>query len=271
MPMKAANQAASPRQGAAGRTVRCHSGFTLVELAVVLLILGLLLGGLLVPLGTQLDQQSIKETQRKLDEIKEALIGFALVNGRLPCPADGATPSGGAGSGEESYNSTTGQCDITDGVAPWATLALPETDAWGRRFTYRVHPQWADQINPAAPATDCPGVATNASYASYASFALCSEGDITVKDGSGPAGKIVAKDVPAVIVSHGKNGYRAYLPTGGRLPISADGDEQENTNNNATFVSRPPGKYPDDPYDDQLVWISPAILKHRMVQAGKLP
>jgi prepilin-type N-terminal cleavage/methylation domain-containing protein len=265
--MRIVNKGASPKPGVSGITIRHAAGFTLVELAVVLLILGLLLGGLLAPISVQLEQQSIKDTQRKLDEIKEALIGFSLANGRLPCPADGATPSGSSGSGEESYNSTTGQCNITtDGVVPWATLALPETDAWGRRFTYRVRQDWADQVNPAASATaDCTEVAANAS------FALCSEGNITVKDGSGASGKNVAKNVPAVIVSHGKNGYGAYLPNGTRLPLSGDSDEQENTDNDATFVSRSPGKYPDDLYDDQVVWISPSILKNRMVQAGRLP
>ncbi len=265
--MKGANKVAPPLHASAGRAIRSTPGFTLVELAVVLLILGLLLGGLLAPLSAQLDQQSVKETQRKLDEIKEALIGFSLANGRLPCPADGAIASGSAGSGVESYNPTTGQCTImTDGVVPWVTLALSETDAWGRRFTYRVRQDWADQVNPAAPAT-----AGCTEVAAYASFALCSEGNITVKDGSGPSGKNVATNVPALIVSHGKNGYGAYLPTGTRLPISGDSDEQENTDNNATFVSRAPGKYADDPYDDQLAWIPPAILKNRMVQAGKLP
>lgn len=265
--MKAANKAVYPLHVLAGRTVRCNSGFTLVELAVVLLILGLLLGGLLVPLSAQLEQQSIKETQRRLDEIREAIVGFALANGRLPCPAAGTAPSGTVSAGAESYNAGTGQCDIAgDGVVPWATLALPETDAWGRRFTYRVRQDWADQVNPAAPATgDCSEVAASAS------FALCSEGNITVKDSSGPSGNNVATNVPALIVSHGKNGYGAYLPNGTRLPSSGDSDEQENTNNNAIFVSRPPGKYPDDPYDDQVVWISPAILKNRIVQAGKLP
>jgi prepilin-type N-terminal cleavage/methylation domain-containing protein len=240
------------------------AGFTLVELAVVLLILGLLLGGLLAPLSAQLDQQSVKQTQRMLDEIKEALIGFALANGRLPCPANPQWPEVSAAAGDagaESYNKP--NCTITTGVLPWATLGVTETDAWGRRFTYRVTGDWAD--DPPAPAT--PGCTT----AENASFTLCSDGDITVKDGSGSLAKNVATNVPALLVSHGKNGYGAYLPTGKRLPTGTDSDEQENTDDDAIFVSRSPGKYVNDPYDDLVVWISPAILKHRLVQAGKLP
>src|SRR5690606_31917220 len=110
-------------------------GFTLIELAVSLMIIALVLGMLVVPLGTQLDQQRIAETQKQLDYVREALLGFAIANGRLPCPAVGATPTGTAGAGLE--NRTGGACvgagTSMQGVLPWATLGVPESDAWGRR------------------------------------------------------------------------------------------------------------------------------------------
>ena len=74
-----------------------NAGFTLVELAVALAIIGLLLGMLIVPLSTQVDQQRIGDTQRQLDLIREAVIGFAVANGRLPCPATPTTPNTTAG------------------------------------------------------------------------------------------------------------------------------------------------------------------------------
>ena len=64
-----------------------NRGFTLIEMAIVLMIVGLLLGGMLVPLSAQMDQRNISDTQKSLSEIKEALIGYAMANGRLPCPA----------------------------------------------------------------------------------------------------------------------------------------------------------------------------------------
>ncbi len=61
-------------------------GFTLVELAMVLFIVGLLLGGLLVPLSTRLEQESRSQTNITMGEIKETLLGYSVINGKLPCP-----------------------------------------------------------------------------------------------------------------------------------------------------------------------------------------
>ena len=76
-----------------------QNGFTLIEMAIVLMIVGLLLGGLLVPLSAQMDQRNISDTQKAMSEIKEALIGYAMANGRLPCPAVPTTPTGQTASG----------------------------------------------------------------------------------------------------------------------------------------------------------------------------
>ena len=67
--------------------IRTSHGFTLVEMAMVLIIVALLLGGLLPTVTSQLEQQRNNESSKQLAEIKEALIGYALINGRLPRPA----------------------------------------------------------------------------------------------------------------------------------------------------------------------------------------
>lgn len=248
----APRRALAPRQG----------GFTLIELAVVMLILGILLGGLLVPLSTQLEQRRISETQRSLNDAKEALLGFAMANGRLPCPANPQWPAVLAAfgnSGTESYNGTV--CTITIGVLPWATLGLPETDAWGRRFTYYVSAIYADSIasNTVTPPVGCADTPAQSSYA------LCSNGSATIQ--ATGTGVSIATEVPAVVVSHGKNGGGAYSPAG-VIPVAATGaDEQENADGDATFRT---GPYADT-FDDLVVWIANSILKSRTVAAGRLP
>ena len=61
-------------------------GFTLLELAIALAIVGLLLGGLSVPLSNRLAEQQYAETQASIEKAMDALVGFALLNGRMPCP-----------------------------------------------------------------------------------------------------------------------------------------------------------------------------------------
>jgi prepilin-type N-terminal cleavage/methylation domain-containing protein len=214
-------------------------GFTLIELAVALMIIALLLGMFVVPLGTQMDNQRISETQRQLELAREAVLGFAVARGRLPCPATRNLATGAVGAGTEN-------CGLAEGVLPWADLGVPETDAWGRRFLYRVTPAFAD----APPA------------GMQATFAIGDNGTLNVTNGAGN----IATNLPAVIVSHGKNGAGGFRPDGGQVAVGA-GDEAENTDNDDTFVSR---LFAAD-FDDVVLWVSGNVLKSRMVAAGRYP
>lgn len=226
--------------------MRRAAGFTLIELAVSLAIIALLLGALMVPLNTQIDQQRINDTNKQLTLIAEAIAGFAVTAGRLPCPATPTVANTVAGAGVE--NKPGAACALTEGVVPWSTLGMPELDAWGRRFTYRVTPAFAD--DPAG------GV--------QASFALADTGNINITTAGGAV--TIASNMAAAIVSHGKNGAGAYLPDGGRLALGT-ADELENADADANFVS----KVPDPNFDDLVAWISPNTLKTRMVAANRLP
>lgn len=225
-------------------------GFTLVELAMVLVIFSLLVGGMLMGLGAQRQIAEANESQKQLTEIRDALIGFAVTNGRLPCPADPTVATGSAGAGIEraaTAGGCTGGAAAVAGALPWATLGVQELDVWGRRLSYRVTGIFAQPIT------------------GQAAFTLASTGDINVRVVA--AGTLLAANVPAVIVSHGPNGLGGYLPTGVQMTASADADEVENANANVEFVN----KGATSTFDDQLVWVTPSILMNRMVAAQKLP
>jgi prepilin-type N-terminal cleavage/methylation domain-containing protein len=64
-----------------------QSGFSLIEMAIVLVILGFILGGVVSGLSSQREVQRRNDSQRQLEEIRNAVIGFAQSNNRLPCPA----------------------------------------------------------------------------------------------------------------------------------------------------------------------------------------
>lgn len=217
-------------------------GFSLVELAVVLVIVGLLASGLMLSLSTQRESATTQEAQRQLENIREALIGFALANGRLPCPAAANLANTDANAGREN-------CTSQHGVIPWVTLGLPESDPWGNRFTYYAHSLFTAPVPAGA----------------LAAFTLDTAGNAAIKDAVG-AGYDIASALPAVIVCHGARPSGAWLPSGTQI-AGASGDEAENANANTTFVAHTP----TPSFDDQLSWIVPAILKSRMVAAGKLP
>ena len=221
---------------------RHKQGFTLVELAIVLVIVALLTSGLLLGVSAQRNAAENVDAQRQLENIRETLIGFALTRGRLPCPAISNLASSDANAGLEN-------CAQPHGVLPWVTLGLPELDPWGRRFTYYAHSNFTAPVPSGA----------------LASFTLDTLGNANIK-ANGSSGGNVASDLPAVVVSHGSRGTGAYLPSGVQLP-GAVGDEAENADADLTFISRTQ----DGSFDDLVTWVVPSILKSKMVAAGRLP
>ena len=255
-----------------------QGGFSLLELAVVMTILALLLGSALMPLAAQNDMRTRRETDRALADIHDALIGFAVVNGRLPCPAAATIAAGTADAGAEAHIEggcacTTATSDVaaaggvtcaatTDaasvgGVLPWATLALPETDAWGHRYTYRINTKFGR--DPGQTAFGC----TVTAPPLLAGFALCTPATLTVNAAAGGP-KAVSNGVPAIVVSHGKNGFGAFTPQGRQLAPAASADEAENADGDAVFVSNAAS-------DDQVIWLPVHVLMQRMLAAGMLP
>jgi prepilin-type N-terminal cleavage/methylation domain-containing protein len=224
-------------------------GFSLVELAIVLVIVALLTSGLLLGISAQRNATENVDAQRQLENIRDALLGFAMANGRLPCPALPNLANTDANAGREN-------CAQQHGVMPWATLGLPETDPWGNRFTYFASSKFTAALSAGAQAsfTLATGVAPDtAGLANIKEFAS--------------SGNDIATDLPAVVVSHGSQAGGAWQSGGAQLPPSANADEQENANVNLTFVSRMPGVN----FDDLLIWVPSSVLKAKMVAAGRLP
>ena len=123
-------------------------GFTLVELAVVLLIIGLVSGGLIKLFDGPRSSAKYVEDQQKLANIKAAIKGYVARHRHMPCPdidGDGLEDS-------ETYH-----CQASEGFLPYNTLNTTENNAYGKRFYYVVS---AD--------ADAPGLAPlNASTGSY--------------------------------------------------------------------------------------------------------
>ncbi len=216
-----------------------QKGFSLIEIAIVLVILGLVLGGVLAPLSTQYENSRRNETINILDKALEASYGYAIVNGQFPCPDT---------SGDGLQNRVGANCVSPTGGLPWVTLGVGQNDAWGQPFGYQVTTEFADTSDGTGCGVATPGV----------SFEICSVGNITIRDSSG--GGLVAQNIPALIWSMGKNWAAPASP-----------DESENSDGDAVFVSKIYSGLSGAEFDDLIVWVTPAILKTRMVNAGRLP
>jgi type II secretory pathway pseudopilin PulG len=246
-------------------------GFSLVELTIVMLIVVLLLGGLLPTLSSQVEQRQANETRKQLDDIQQALIGYAVINGRLPCPATSTpTNSYGAENFAAGGDTTNGNCsNFNDGFVPAATLGLTQVDsqgfavdAWNNRIRYAV------TSSSAYAFTTTSGMKNNFStLLTPTSLLVCSNstasGFNASSCGTNNALTSSPPGVPVVILSTGKNGGRG----------SAGTDEAANLDGNKTFVSHTPtpSGSANGEFDDIVVWISPNILINRMVAAGQLP
>ena len=229
-------------------------GFTLVEIAVVLFIIVLLVGSILVPLETQVEQRQVSDTEKTLVEIRDALLGFAVANGYLPCPDTGTN-------GSENINSGTGYCNtITSGIAcgrlPHRDLGVANSDLWGNRLTYCINEVFGRR-SPATP------------------FSLTSAGNDVYICTTQSCATTVSTSAVLAIVSHGRNGYGATnLNSGAQNALSSSADEQENYDNNDRNIVwriRTPTGSTAGEFDDLVIWLPRYTLFNRMVAAGKLP
>ena len=278
---------------------RIARGFTLVELAVVVLVVGLLIGSLLVPLSTQVDQRNIADTQRRLEDAREALFGFAVANGRFPCPASTTSngqesfctnTSGACGTPIIVPNPTTtppshGRCtDFLDGYLPGQVLGLNNLDSSGYALDAyplsqgnqgRIRYVIADLTiggtfhGLTAPGPTGTGVMRSSNMlgvtsSNYLLVCATSTGTLSATCG-GSSANTVGQNVAFIVYSLGKNGTN----TGGS-------DEAWNLNPtalNRTFISRAYSSVStgNGTFDDQLLWVSSYALISRMVVAGALP
>ncbi|MCC7311998.1 MAG: prepilin-type N-terminal cleavage/methylation domain-containing protein [Sulfuritalea sp.] len=283
-------------------------GFTLIELAIVLFIIALLLGGMLLPLAGQQDIRSFGDTQKILAEARDALLGFAAVHERLPCPASATS------NGLESFcDSASGPCVVTlplqvqphgrcsnpyDGFFPAAALGFTPIDAqgyaldgWGGETLHRIRyavstnsPFSNDNYPPYQSDFSSTGAAFAFTYLSgmkavsmtslLPDLRICSRGT-----GMQSAGLRLA-DCPVPI---GPDFVPTVLTTDAVAVIYSPGknagtggtgaDENHNPNPQSTIAADRAfvNAQQATTFDDQLLWLSKSALFNRMVAAGRLP
>jgi prepilin-type N-terminal cleavage/methylation domain-containing protein len=249
---------------------RLQLGFTLVEMAIVLIIFGLLLATLLVSLQAQRDLALQTETNNTLNIARKALLGFAQTQGRLPCPA---TNNGTAvfpdDTGTASPN-VSGLCAQQVGFLPAATLGIQPSDSqgfaldgWNNRIRYAVNQ--ANNTGVAnADFTTTNGMANQGIANLQPNLRVCSTSAPLITPSRCSAGV----EVNFLI----NNAVAVVYSTGATFALGSGGaDENANLNLDAVFVTHEPRENaPNGEFDHLVVWISPFVLYNSMIEAGQL-
>ncbi|MEW6120726.1 MAG: prepilin-type N-terminal cleavage/methylation domain-containing protein [Pseudomonadota bacterium] len=239
--------------------MRHASGFTLIELAIVLVIMTILIGGLAVPLSTQLKARQFAQTKAEIEAAREAIIGYTRLNRTaanrpyLPCPDI-------TGDGREDRTGTACTSATGNGLLPWVDLGLTGQDAWNNRLRYATHP---DSANSNVGFTDSPPPILSANLIHICVSRLC--GDATPD---------VSSNVIFILYSNGPNGRGALNVNRSWGQFNAaptSSDEQENLDEDLKFVSRPPNRTEFDDggaFDDVAGWMSLPELLPRACPTG---
>ena len=224
---------------------RRSQGFTIAEMAVVVVIMAVIMGSSLKLLNTQTNNAAIQQTRDKQAEIRRALTHFLRTNGRLPCP-DRKT---GVGTGPDGVETAPCSGSSADGygVVPWQTLGIGRDraiDGWGSFMAYRV------ANGPFPPLTkDWTSnqlVNLNANTFSIGEFNLPTGANSNIlvneRNPSDPLFSLMplTNEAVAVVLSYGKSAWGSVKQSGAVEPVSAKADEATNaTAPFDTFVTRP--------------------------------
>lgn len=233
------------------------SGFSIIELAIVLAIVSTLLGGLLLSLSDVRESNNRTDANSTMDEIKEALYGFAQANGRLPCPA--TTTSVGAEARGLGPNFL---CTQQYGFVPWTTLGLSGpvnadnllVDGWLSPYRYNVTLQNGQAFTRADQMRTL-GIAALTPNLQICTVAVCG------------AGNVLFNSAPAVVVSLGAN-FGTFTSAD---EVANSGETTANGYRHAADVNFVSTVYNETTFDDVITWLSPSILYTKMIAAGQLP
>ena len=197
-----------------------------------------------------------QRTLATLAQAREALLGFAAANGRLPRPA--ASALDGRERADDCANDA--QCS---GFLPWVALGVAGSDAWGKLLRYSVTPEMT--------------------RAPIVSFSAVANRVVLTRDGRGEfafvAGQalcdVSAQCLPVVLFSQGKE-HHGTAASGVAQINTARGNIDEAANDSASrsFISRPAtdlAALPGGAFDDMLMWITLPTLYQRMRAARNLP
>lgn len=230
---------------------RTDRGFSLIEVSICLMLIGLLLVPLILVYKQYLETRRIAQSRSVISIVDSALIKYVAKFGRYPIPSSPNIQMGAAGFGQSATMPATdwpacsnpsggvvcrtnvnsfGANDVLIGAVPFSEIGIPfvaTIDGYGTRLTYAVTRSLTDvtTYNEGQGAIE---VRNNAGVSRYFSDILPANG---VDDGTVPRSH-------AIIISHGED-RRGGFQLGGQIaaPCTGAGRDIENCNNDGLFTN----------------------------------
>ncbi len=278
---------------------KTQSGFTLIEIAIVLIIVSVLLGYTLAMFPIQRELRQYRSADAEMDEIIDALISYAQVNGRLPCPdtsgdinaLDPLTTGVGVIDGiedtEDLIVNATGAaapdglvdtCKAFFGFLPARTLGMDGIfnangllqDPWGGAYGYAISNVdtgaafGVDLISP-------DGIREEGLDNVTPDLFICDDSTaVGNHTNCNPAtiGDDVVGNVAAVVISLGKS---FDLGAGSSNIQRENFDDFHDGQNDKVYIKSTHSTVANAEYDDIVKWLSLNKLISKMIEADQLP
>lgn len=196
--------------------IKSNKGLTFIELSISMILLSVIALSATLFYTSLYKSSKIKDTEKILDKVEEALNIYVLKNGHLPCPADQTIDVQNSSFGEEKTREAGGECNnsyvsngIYYGVVPTKILGLSNKyalDAWDNKISYFVRGDFAKNLT----------TFTTTPYNETSNV------DIEIKTNGYNAATSSVTEYNAIYVlaSHGYNGRGAYKNDGGQIKFS---------------------------------------------------
>lgn len=247
--------------------LKTQSGFTLIELSIVIIIIGIFVAGATQTYSIFAEKRQLERMKSRISNAQTSIKEFVAINGRLPCAAPRGIPRTSPKFGREvncndftdsHTKSVPGKegTHVRIGMLPTRTLGLPDhyiLDAYQNTFTYAVTESLTRK--PSFPINNFSLLKHRNRYKEN------TNGGIDVLDITNTSLLSATSYAQYIIISHGKNRKGAYSYNGILIePCGTEGADTENCNDDSIFRSSDRvSKVGLEYYDDYIIYETYAV------------